>query len=352
MGARLNIGSVAVGDGCDPFIIAEAGINHNGNVTLAKQMVRVASESGVDAVKFQTFRTEDFIADRSVEYTYKSQGIEVTESMFDMFKRTEFTDDEWREIKAYCDECGITFLSTPVSERDLDLLVGLGVGAVKVGSDDFTNIPLITSFARRGLPMLLSCGMADGEEMEMTLDAAKAVNPDICLFLCTSQYPTPSEDVNAAKLLSMSERFPDVVLGFSDHTRGCTGAIVATAYGAKVFEKHFTLDHGLPGPDHWFASEPDELKAWAAGIREASKMVGSSELSPTVEERKMRDLARRSIVALRDIAEGETLTEENVGLRRPGTGMSPARLPEVLGCVAARAIAAEALICPQDYVEE
>lgn len=349
MSANFKIGDVSVGEGCEPFIIAEAGINHNGDIELAKRMVRIASESGVDAVKFQTFRTEEFISDRSVEYTYKSQGVQVTESMFDMFKRTEFTDDEWREIKAYCDECGITFLSTPVSERDLDLLVSLGVGAVKVGSDDFTNIPLITGFARRGLPMLLSCGMADGDEMEETLSAAKAVNPNICLFLCTSQYPTPADDVNAAKLLSMSKRFGDVVLGFSDHTRGCTGAIVAAAFGARVFEKHFTLDHNLPGPDHWFASEPDELKAWAAGIREACKMVGSEKLNPTEEERKMRNLARRSIVALRDIAQGEKLTDENIGLRRPGTGMSPARLPEVLGSTATRQIAAEALICPQDF---
>lgn len=343
MGARFNIGDVAVGEGCEPFIIAEAGINHNGDIELAKRMVKIASESGVDAVKFQTFRAEDFILDRTVEYTYRSQGEEVTESMFDMFKRTEFSEGEWREIKEYCDECGITFLSTPVSERDLDLLVSLGVGAIKVGSDDFTNVPLITSFARRGLPMLLSCGMADGEEIETTLSAAKAVNPNICLFLCTSQYPTPPADVNAAKLVSLGERFGDVVLGFSDHTQGGTGAIVATAYGAKVFEKHFTMDHGLPGPDHWFASEPAELKAWAAGIREAHEMVGSHELSPTAEERKMRGLARRSIVALRDIAEGEELTEENVGLRRPGTGMSPALLPEVLGGRAVRAIAAEAL---------
>lgn len=349
MSAKFKIGDVSVGEGCEPFIIAEAGINHNGDIELAKRMVRIASESGVDAVKFQTFRTEEFISDRSVEYTYKSQGVQVTESMFDMFKRTEFTDDEWREIKAYCDECGITFLSTPVSERDLDLLVSLGVGAVKVGSDDFTNIPLITGFARRGLPMLLSCGMADGDEMEETLSAAKAANPNICLFLCTSQYPTPAEDVNAAKLLSMGKRFGDVVLGFSDHTQGCTGAIVAAAFGARVFEKHFTLDHNLPGPDHWFASEPDELKAWAAGIREACKMVGSEKLSPTEEERKMRNLARRSIVALRDIAKGEKLTDENIGLRRPGTGMSPARLPEVLGGTASRQIAAEALICPQDF---
>ena len=175
------------------------------------------------------------------------------------------------------------------------------------------------------------------------------MNPNICLFLCTSQYPTPADDVNAAKLLSMGKRFGDVVLGFSDHTQGCTGAIVAAAFGARVFEKHFTLDHNLPGPDHWFASEPDELKAWAAGIREACKMVGSEKLSPTEEERKMRNLARRSIVALRDIAKGEKLTDENIGLRRPGTGMSPARLPEVLGSTASRQIAAEALICPQDF---
>ena len=349
MVASFKIGEVHVGEGFKPFIIAEAGINHNGDMALARKMVEVAAISGVDAVKFQTFHAEDFIADRTVTYTYKSQGQEVTESMFDMFKRTEFTDDEWREIKSYCDSCDIAFLSSPVTTRDLDLLINLGVGAIKVGSDDFTNIPLVAEFSKRGLPLLLSCGMADGDEMEETLAAAFESCKDICLFLCTSQYPTPPTDVNASKLLEMRRRFPEVVLGFSDHTQGCTGAIVAVAYGARVFEKHFTLDRGLPGPDHWFASDPEELKDWTSGIREAFEMIGKGSLEPTAEERKMRTLARRSIVALRNIEKGEVLTEESIGLRRPGGGMKPGLLPQVLGKRASRAIVSKMQISQEDF---
>ena len=320
-----------MGAGAPPFIIAEAGINHNGDIELAKKMVDEAARSGADAVKFQTFHTEDFITDRTVTYTYKSQGEVVEESMFEMFARTEFTDDEWRQIKEHCDARHIAFLSTPVTERDLDLLIELGVGAIKVGSDDFTNLPLIEAFSKRGLPLLLSCGMADGDEIEEALNVAKAHCKDICLFLCTSQYPTPPVDVNASKLLEMADRFPDVVLGFSDHTQGCTGSIVSTAYGARVFEKHFTLSHDLPGPDHWFASEPEELSRWVAGIREADLMRGSRSLAPTEEELAMRHLARRSIVALCDIFCGDALDERNVGLRRPGTGLAPRCLPGILG---------------------
>lgn len=349
MSTTFKIGDTLVGEGCAPFIIAEAGINHNGDIAIAKKMITIAAESGADAVKFQTFRTEDFLTDKSIEYTYTSQGKEVTESMFDMFKRTEFTEDEWREIKAFCDEQGIAFLSTPVSERDLNLLESLGVGAVKVGSDDFTNIPLIMNYAKHGLPMLVSCGMGDGNEMEEVVSAVLPINSNLCLLLCTSQYPTPPEDINASKLLSMCEKFPDIVLGFSDHTQGCIGAVVACAYGAKIFEKHFTLDHDLPGPDHWFSSNPDELKAWVSAIREAHDAIGGRSLEPTTEEKKMRPVMRRSIIALCDIGPGEKLTEENIGLRRPGAGMGPSKLHEVIGRIAVRPIKAESLICHEDY---
>ncbi|MRX84071.1 N-acetylneuraminate synthase family protein [Eggerthella guodeyinii] len=338
MTASFSIGSRIVGEGADPFVIAEAGINHNGDLDIAKKMIDVAVQAGVDAVKFQTFHAEDFISDRTVTYSYKSQGKDVVESMFDMFKKTEFSDEEWEELKRYCDSRNIIFLSTPVTVRDLKLLVRLGVTAVKVGSDDFTNIPLIKQYARYGLPLLLSCGMSDEGEICQTLAAVDSDGHDICLFLCTSQYPTPENDVNAKKLLRMRELFPNVALGFSDHTQGSTAAIVATAYGASVFEKHFTLDHGFPGPDHWFSSEPEELRDWAASIRSAYAMLGKADLQPTAREREMRTLARRSIVAVKDIAPGEVLTDENIGLRRPGTGIAPGQWDAIIGRTARESV--------------
>lgn len=346
--ASFSIGSKIVGEGAEPFVIAEAGINHNGDLDIAKRMIDAAVQAGVDAVKFQTFHAEDFISDRTVTYSYKSQGEDVVESMFDMFKRTEFSDEEWEELKRYCDSRNILFLSTPVTVRDLELLVRLGVTAVKVGSDDFTNIPLIKRYARYGLPLLLSCGMSDEEDICQTLAAVDVDAHNVCLFLCTSQYPTPENDVNARKLLRMRELFPNVVLGFSDHTQGSTAAIVAMAYGARVFEKHFTLDHGLPGPDHWFSSEPEELRDWAANIRSAYAMLGKADLQPTAREREMRAIARRSIVAVRDIAPGDVLTDQNIGLRRPGTGIAPRLWDDVVGRTAKKSVSEGSQITWED----
>lgn len=331
-----------------PFVIAEAGINHNGDLSLAKRMVDVAAESGVDAVKFQTFKTEDFVMDRSLEYTYRSQGAEVTESMFDMFKRTEFTGEEWEDLKAHCDERGIVFLSTPVTMDGARFLRRLGVGALKVGSDDFTNTPLIKDFASLGVPVMLSCGMADEAEIKTTLSAAFSCSPDICLMLCTSEYPTPPASVNIRKLLRLRELFPDLVLGFSDHTQGHVGAVLAVGYGAHLFEKHFTLDHDLPGPDHWFSSEPAELRTWASAIREAHEMLGCKDLAPTASEMEMRTAARRSVVARTHIQAGDVLDELNTCLRRPGNGVCPERWSEVLGHTALRDIEEGSLILFED----
>ncbi len=331
-----------------PFVIAEAGINHNGDLSLARQMIDLAAESDVDAVKFQTFNTEDFVMDRTIEYTYRSQGEEVTESMYEMFKRTEFSEEEWAEIKGYCDKKGIVFLSTPVTLAGARFLQSLGVDALKVGSDDFTNTPLIKEFASLGLPVLLSCGMADEDEIRSTINAVQACSSEVCLMLCTSEYPTPPSDVNIRKLITLRSLFPDLTLGFSDHTQGHTAAVLAVAYGAHVFEKHFTMSHDLPGPDHWFSSEPDELQVWAQAIKEAFDMLGSSELNPTESEREMRIAARRSVVAMTDIHAGEVFDEKNTGLRRPGNGICPQRWHEVLGRSASRDIEAGSLITIED----
>jgi N,N'-diacetyllegionaminate synthase len=345
----ITINGRKIGEGYEPFIIAEAGINHNGDLELAKKMILAAKEAGVDAVKFQTFHAEEFVQDKTTTYTYLSQGKEVTESMLEMFKRNEFSRAQWKEIKEFCDAQKITFLSTPQNVSDLELLLPLGIGAVKVGSDDFVNIPLIRRYAKESLPLLLACGMATEGEIASTLKAAGTLEGHpTCLMLCTSEYPTPPQDVNLKKLLTIQEKFSMVVPGFSDHTQGSTAATAALALGAKVFEKHFTLSHSLPGPDHWFSAEPSELKEWTTSIRRAYRMLGKAELQPTDKEKQTLTLARRSITATCDIFAGEVLTENNIGMRRPGTGISPDQWDEIIGKHANKPIKAYEQFCLKD----
>ena len=326
----IQIGNRTIGPNHEPFTILEAGINHNGSLAMAKEMILVAKRAGADAIKFQTFKAEEFIADPNLLFTYKSQGKEVTESMLEMFRRYQFSFDEWLEIKAECDAEDIVFLSTPQNISDLLLLLKIGVPALKVGSDDFTNLPLLKRYAAENLPLMISCGMADLGEIYDAIEATGAMrgNP-VMLMLCTSQYPTPAQDVNLLKLRTLAGAFPGIHLGFSDHTQGPYAAVASCALGACIFEKHFTLDHDLPGPDHWFSENPAGAKEWVSAIRTAHKLLGNPIVRPTPAELDMRPLARRSITALRDIAAGESLTEENLGLRRPGTGLSPKLIEHV-----------------------
>lgn len=348
----FEINGRKIGEECEPFIIAEAGINHNGDTKLAKKMILTAKECGVDAVKFQTFHAEEFIQDKTITYTYKSQGREVTESMIEMFHRNEFTESEWFEIKNYCDEQKIIFLSTPQNISDLYLLLGLGIEAIKVGSDDFVNIPLIRKYSKEKLPLLLSCGMATDNEIKKTLETVKEFNNEpIVLFLCTSEYPTPSKDVNILKLKTMAKKYKDIILGFSDHTQGNEAAVMATALGARVFEKHFTLSHDLPGPDHWFSEEPTGLAAWVDAIRRAYQMLGDGVLIPTEAEKEMRQLAYRSITAIADIQVGELFSEAKIDMRRPGTGIPAREWDLVIGKKAVRDIKAGKQLSWEDIDE-
>lgn len=347
---QIKIGSRLIGEGQPPLVILETGINHNGELDKAYEMIRVAKKLGADAVKFQTFKAVEFVGDPNLMFTYRSQGREVTESMLEMFRRYEFSRDDWFAIKKKCDEEGILFLSTPQNRSDLDLLLELGVPAVKVGSDDFTNLPLLRDYASSGLPMLVSCGMADLAEVHQALEAVGALDGHpTALLLCTSQYPTPPEDVNLLKLPTLSHAFPVAVMGFSDHTQGPLASSLALALGARIFEKHFTLDHDLPGPDHWFSEDPAGAKEWIDSIRKSQAMMGSPLVRPTAAERRMRVLARRSIVALSDIEAGEMLTGENVGLRRPGNGLPPLLFEQVLGRRAAGKIGKGSLLELGDF---
>ena len=320
-----------------PFIVAEAGINHNGELTKALEMIEVAKQSGVDAVKFQTFRAEEFCGDKTQMFTYQSQGQTITESMFEMFKRYEFDYDEWLQIKQKCDDENILFLSTPQNRSDLDLLLELELPAIKVGSDDFTNLPLLEDYSTTKLPMIVSCGMSDLAEVHQALDAIGTFEgyPTI-LLLCTSQYPTPPEDVNLLKLKTLAGSFPDLILGFSDHTKGSLASSLAVGFGAVFFEKHFTLDNNLAGPDHWFSENPKNLKTWVESIHQSYQMMGSALIRPTTKELEMRKIARRSIVILKNVKQGKELTKDNIGLRRPGNGLAPVLMKDMLGSCASQ----------------
>jgi sialic acid synthase SpsE len=340
-----------VGPPNPPLIIAEAGINHNGELSKALEMVRVAKRAGADVIKFQTFQASEFIADPAQTYTYRSQGRDVTESMLEMFRRYELPRQAWFEIKAECERQGILFMSTPQNRSDLDLLLEVGVPAIKVGSDDFTNTPLLKDYATTGLPLVLSCGMADLAEVYRSLDAVGALEgyPTI-LLLCTSQYPTPAADVNLRKITTLKTAFPMIPIGFSDHTEGPLASSLAVALGATVFEKHFTLDRDLPGPDHWFSEDPRSLAEWKKSIRTGYIMLGSAVVQPTAAEVEMRKIARRSIVPTRDIASGEVLTYANIALRRPGTGFPPDMLDYLIGMRASRNLKSGTVLTLQDVV--
>lgn len=335
----FQIAGRSIGPNDPPYCIAEVGINHNGDLSLAKQMIEVAKESGADAVKFQTFKAEEFCGDPNQTFTYQSQGKHVTESMLTMFQRYEFPPETWQVIKAHCDAVGITFFSTPQNNSDLDLLMEVGVPAVKVGSDDFTNLPLLRDYVKTGLPIILSCGMSDLAEVHQALDAVGWFGGyPVALLLCTSQYPTPPQDANIAKLTTLQQAFPGLLVGFSDHTQGPLAAALSVARGARIFEKHFTLGHDLPGPDHWFSEEPEGLAEWIATIRSVDVLLGSPFVRPTSAEQNMRTLARRSVVALRDIFCGERLDSINIGLRRPGGGLAPDLIDKVIGLTTTRNI--------------
>ena len=348
---KIKLDNHLIGHDCQPFIIAEAGINHNGEIENALKMIDVAKDAGADAIKFQTFEASGIVVDTSLTFTYKSQGKEITESMFEMYKRCEFSKTEWIKIKQKCDETGILFLSTPENRSDLDLLLELGIPAIKVGSDDFTNIPLLKDYSSTGLPLIISCGMANLNEIHQTLNSIGSLEkyPTV-LMLTTSEYPTIPTNVNLLKLKTLEKSFPKIPLGYSDHTQGILASSLAVTFGAKVFEKHFTLDKNMSGPDHWFSEDPDGLKNWVNSIRTAAIMLGSEEVKATEKEEETKILARRSIVALSDIKQGESFNQNNIGLRRPGNGLSAVMIEEIFGKKSTKKISKGNLLKIDDFV--
>lgn len=327
----IQIGRRKVGVGHPVLIAAEIGINHNGDMGLAREMILSAAEAGADAVKFQNYRTEDFLSDESLSYEYISQGRTVVESQYAMFKRCELTREQLMDLRDYCEQAGVLFFSTPTSEEGLADLIATGAQIVKNGSDYLSHLPFIRAMARSGLVTVLSTGMATKEEVAEAVAAYRqAGGRDLILLHCTSSYPTPDHDVNLRRVAALSNLF-DVPTGFSDHTWGDAAALGAVALGACFVEKHFTLDKNLPGPDHRFSSDPSELKSLVTGIRRMEAQLGDVLIGPTPSETIGRRDYRLSCTLRTDLEGGHVLTEGDIVFRRPGHGFSPKYHDALLG---------------------
>ena len=326
------------------YIIAEAGDNHNGDFNTALKLVDVAKRAGADCVKFQTFVTEEIISKYAemAEYQKKNTGKE--ESQFEMVKRLELSFDEFRKIKEYCDRVGIQFLSTPFDLKSVDFLNELGVPFFKIPSGEITNYPYLIKIAHTGKPVVMSTGMCEPDEILAAINVLeKNGSGEITLLHCNTEYPTPLKDVNLYAMRTMKKMFGKKV-GYSDHTKGREVPVAAVALGACVIEKHFTLDKTMPGPDHKASLEPDELGRMVKNIRNIEIALGDGVKRVSESERKNIAIARKSIVARRNIQEGEILTEENLAVKRPGTGINPMQWMEVLGTRAVRDFKEDELI--------
>ncbi len=321
------------------FIIAEAGVNHNGSLEMALQMVDAAVAAGADAVKFQTFKAEKVIAVNAPKAGYQKDTTGVDESQLEMVKKLELDETAHTRLYQYCKHKGILFLSTPFDLESIDLLNRLGLEIFKIPSGEITNLPYLRKLGALNKRLILSTGMADLGEIEDALDVlTESGTPlgKITVLHCNTEYPTPFEDVNLRAMLTIRNAFPGITVGYSDHTSGIDVPIAAVAMGAAVIEKHFTLDRNLPGPDHRASLEPHELSVMITGIRRIEKALGTGVKKPSPSEMKNKPVARKSIVAACPIQKGELFTEKNITVKRPGTGISPMRWDDILGWRATR----------------
>ncbi|MFY9088409.1 N-acetylneuraminate synthase [Arcobacter aquimarinus] len=320
------------------FIIAEAGVNHNGSIELAKKLIDVASESGADAVKFQTFKAEKLVSKNAQKADYQKQTTNKTESQFDMIKKLELDMDTHKELIAYCKTKNIMFLSTPFDHDSIELLNNLGLEIFKIPSGEITNLPYLRYIGKLNKKVILSTGMADIGEIEDALDiliSAGTKKENITILHANTMYPTPMEDVNLKAMVTIGNTF-DIAYGYSDHTLGIEVDIAAVALGACCVEKHFTLDKMMEGPDHKASLEPHELKSMIKAIRNIELALGSCVKKPSKSEIPNMQIARKSIVAKMDIKKGEILSEEKITIKRPGNGINPMRWDEIVGTIATK----------------
>ncbi len=323
------------------FVIAEAGVNHNGDISLALQLCDAAKTAGADAVKFQTFRAEDLVVRGAPTAKYQERQTGA-QDQFLMLEKLELSQQQHELIKAHCDVIGIEFFSTPFSVAAVDMLVGLGVRRLKLSSGELTHRALVEHAAATRLPLLMSTGMGTMEEVSEAIgwiQASRGDLQDVVILHCTSAYPAPDETLNLRAMVSMAGDL-GVLTGYSDHSLGIEAPLAAVALGARVIEKHLTLDRDMPGPDHSASLEPDEFAQMVGGIRRISAMLGDGVKAPLPEELDTARVARRSVVAAVNIAAGEVITAGKLLCRRPATGIEPRHLPELPGRLAAVDIAA------------
>jgi len=329
MNTVVAIGDRRVGVGEPVFIIAEAGVNHNGDPDMARKLVDAAAEAGADCVKFQTFRTDEFFADRGQTYTYSSAEGPKTERLGEMFRRLELPPEWHRELFERAWQRGLIPLSSVADQQSAEIVEQAGAPAFKVASDDMVNFPLLAYLATRRKPVILSTGMADLDEVERAVEVLRPV--PVIMLHCVSLYPTPDEEANLKRMVALRERF-HLPVGFSDHTLGITAALGAVALGAVTIEKHFTLSRQLPGPDHALSADPEEFTQLVREVRRLERMLGAGSLAPGQRQAEARKEMRRTIVATQAVAPGATLTREMVALKRAaGGGPSPLLLEQLLG---------------------
>jgi len=330
---EFKINDRFIGDAYPLFFIAEAGVNHNGSIDLAKELIDIAAEAGADAVKFQTFKTENIITPDAPKSSYhvKTTGDDNTQSWFNLLKTQEMSRDMHVKLIDYCKMKNIIFLSTPYDEESVDLLEELNVPAFKIASTDTSNIPLLRYIARKGRPMIISTAMATMQEVE---DAVIAVRDEklkyIAVLQCTGNYPAKLSDSNLRVMETYKQKL-NCIVGYSDHTLDLINPVAATAMGAKIYEKHFTIDKSLPGPDHIMSLEPEKLKQTVQAIKDTELAMGSSEKHVLKDEKENRVKLRKSIVANIDINKGEIIHKEMIAIKRPGSGISPDKMCKIIG---------------------
>lgn len=327
----MRIGNHGIGGTHPVFIIAEAGVNHNGDIAMARRLIDAAVAANADAVKFQTFRADHVAAPSAPKAAYQNRAMGSDQTQLDMIRRLELAPEAFAELASYCRTKGVLFLSTPFDYGSVDLLDRMGVPAFKIASGELTNTPFLDYVARKGKPTILSTGMAVLQEIDDALSVFYAAgNRDVALLHCVSNYPTDPSHANLRAMRTMSAAF-GVPIGYSDHTEGLEISLAAVALGATIIEKHFTLDKTLPGPDHRASLEPNELNALVLGIRAVESALGHGRKEPAPGEADTAAVARRSIVTTRDISRGTTILPEFLECLRPGTGLAPSRLGEVVG---------------------
>lgn len=328
------------------LIIAEAGVNHNGELTLARRLIDAAADAGADLVKFQTFSADRLVTADACKADYQVEATGAGESQHAMIRRLELTPDMHEALIAHCKLRGIGFFSTAFDVESIDLLVRLGQNRFKIPSGEITNLPYLRHVGRYGKPVILSTGMASMGEIEAAVDMLEQAGTPrnrVTILHCNTEYPTPMSDVNLRAMLSIRDAF-GVAVGYSDHTKGIEVPIAAVALGATVIEKHFTLDRTLPGPDHKASLEPGELKAMVTAIRNIEQALGDGIKRPSASEAKNKAVARKSLVAALPIRAGECFSAANLTVKRPGTGVSPMRWDDVIGRKALRDFSHDELI--------